>query len=480
MRSNANPFVEEDAVAQDGERRVWPTIWGLQPTDVHERFWAARGIQVVRLGSSLASVGGAELYLLVDSGSLVIFRVVPLLDQLNWVRPRIVYIRLDRAREEGYREEVRTDAEQRFLHFQRIYYQGDSRKVRVALTPDAKLARIWQGLQSPREGWFRLREEIKPRDRSIVSVRGQVFDGSVDREVMQFIFDIITRWHRPDSTVLNVKEVSRGVWAHGTARVEAGAKFIGPAWIGAARHLTKEAVVVGPAALWDDPGSRPATARVDWQEIEPKTSVVKRSVEKKPMGRTGKRAFDIVFSLFALACTLPFFPLVMLFIWLEDGRPFFFAHLRESLGGREFWCLKFRSMRRDAEKVKAELMDKNQVDGPQFFIENDPRLTRVGSFMRKTKIDELPQFFNVLKGQMSVVGPRPSPFAENQFCPVWREARLSVRPGITGLWQVRRTRRRGCDFQEWIKYDIEYVEKANWRLDSWILWKTIGTIFRGR
>ena len=130
--------------------------------------------------------------------------------------------------------------------------------------------------------------------------------------------------------------------------------------------------------------------------------------------------------------------------------------------------------------MKAELLDKNQVDGPQFFIEKDPRLTRVGRFLRKMKIDELPQFFNVLKGQMSVVGPRPSPFQENQFCPAWREARLSVRPGITGLWQVRRTRRQGCDFQEWIKYDIEYVEKGNWRLELWILWRTLGVIFRGQ
>jgi lipopolysaccharide/colanic/teichoic acid biosynthesis glycosyltransferase len=136
-------------------------------------------------------------------------------------------------------------------------------------------------------------------------------------------------------------------------------------------------------------------------------------------------------------------------------------------------------MRKDAEKIKEKLAKQNQADGPQFFMENDPRLTRIGAFIRKTNLDELPQFFNVLAGHMSVVGPRPSPRRENQFCPAWREARLSVRPGITGLWQVNRTRIRGADFQEWIKYDIEYVENQGWLLDLRIIWKTILVFLRG-
>ncbi len=126
--------------------------------------------------------------------------------------------------------------------------------------------------------------------------------------------------------------------------------------------------------------------------------------------------------------------------------------------------------------MKAQLKMKNQADGPQFYMENDPRLTRVGRYLRKYNLDELPQFWNVLVGDMSVVGPRPSPFHENQFCPAWREARLSVRPGITGLWQINRTRRAGSDFQEWIKYDLEYVENRSWWLDLKIIWKTIATI----
>jgi lipopolysaccharide/colanic/teichoic acid biosynthesis glycosyltransferase len=133
-------------------------------------------------------------------------------------------------------------------------------------------------------------------------------------------------------------------------------------------------------------------------------------------------------------------------------------------------------MRKDAEKLKAILKKKNQADGPQFFIENDPRLTRVGRFLRKYNLDELPQFWNVLSGDMSVVGPRPSPHKENQFCPPWREARLSVRPGITGLWQIMRTRRSGSDFQEWIKYDLEYVERRSTWLDLHIITKTVAIL----
>ena len=134
---------------------------------------------------------------------------------------------------------------------------------------------------------------------------------------------------------------------------------------------------------------------------------------------------------------------------------------------------------RDAEQMVGDLSEENLADGPQVYIKNDPRITPLGSFLRKYHLDELPQFWNVLKGDMSLVGPRPSPDNENQFCPAWREARLSVRPGITGLWQVERTRAPGRDFQEWIKYDIEYVNRASMILDLVICAKTITRTLRG-
>ena len=129
--------------------------------------------------------------------------------------------------------------------------------------------------------------------------------------------------------------------------------------------------------------------------------------------------------------------------------------------------------------MKHQLVHHNQADGPQFFMAKDTRVTRVGRFLRKTRLDEWPQFFNVLVGHMSVVGPRPSPFKENQFLSAVARARLSVRPGITGLWQVKRTRQAGQDFQEWIRYDIEYVENASFWLDMVIILRTVGRSWRG-
>jgi lipopolysaccharide/colanic/teichoic acid biosynthesis glycosyltransferase len=119
------------------------------------------------------------------------------------------------------------------------------------------------------------------------------------------------------------------------------------------------------------------------------------------------------------------------------------------------------------------------VDGPQFKIDSDPRITRVGQILRKTNIDELPQLFNVLAGKMSLIGPRPSPFRENQICIPWRQARLSVRPGITGLWQICRSNRALGDFHQWIYYDMLYVRHMSPALDLKILAATLIT-FGGR
>ncbi|MFM7134478.1 MAG: sugar transferase, partial [Planctomycetota bacterium] len=158
--------------------------------------------------------------------------------------------------------------------------------------------------------------------------------------------------------------------------------------------------------------------------------------------------------------------------------PIFFGHVRQKQGGATFRCWKLRTMRRDAEARLAEYQRQNLCDGPQVLIRDDPRITRIGKLLRKFQLDEFPQFWNVILGDMSIVGPRPSPEKENQFCPAWREIRLSVRPGVTGLWQVMRTRAPGRDFQEWIKYDIEYVERMSPWLDAWIVWQTVVNILR--
>lgn len=453
-----------------------PTIWGLKPTELHDRFWAARGVQVVRQGERSQIVPHAELFLLSDPRTLVVFKLAKLVDRLSWLSPDLMLIRLHETRDHGYREMVLTDHEDRFVRFRRIYGASDSRMTRVALTPDRRIAEVWQGAAGSRVGWRQLRRRIPRPRRMIVSEPGNVYDRRSDDDVMQCLHDLIQVWRSPDATIHRARPSGQGVWTDRETRLDPAVRFIGPAWVGAGRSDLPATSVVGPAVLWDAPEQRPAVEDVEWQELEP-SPVFERPVEvrrRSSFYRITKRAFDIVFSFLVLLACLPLLPVVALAIMIEDGWPVLFTHRRETTGGREFPCIKFRSMRKDADRITEQLINQNRADGPQFFIEpeEDPRLTRVGAFLRKANIDELPQFVNVLLGQMSVVGPRPSPRAENQCCPPWREARLSVRPGITGLWQVMRTRQQGLDFQEWIKYDIEYVEKAGWLMDLHILWKT--------
>ena len=466
-------LLEADAPAAPPSR----TIWGLDPQQLHTRYWAAHGVQVVRLGEPSEIVKHAELFLLTDSGSLTLFSLAPLMNTLNWIKPQVLFVRLHDGHDRGYRENVVTDESERFIRFQRIY-DASTHLARVALTPDREIAQLWQSAPDPLTGWRRLRRFIRRHDRATKSVEGAVYDANADREIACFLHDLLQLWKHPDSTVVRARRFTGEVWCDERSIIDARAKFIGPVWVGAGRTVQNGATVIGPAVIWDDPKRRPTTEDIQWLNIEPSDP------PEDPIPRAGtildrlsKRAFDFVFALFAIVLTLPLYPFVMLAIWLEDGRPFLFTHRRETLGGREFPCLKFRSMRKDAELMKAQLKARNQADGPQFYIENDPRLTRVGRFLRRYNLDELPQFFNVLAGHMSVVGPRPSPHAENQFCPPWREARLSVRPGVTGLWQIKRTRRSGSDFQEWIKYDIEYVEKRSFWMDLGIIFRTLSIVF---
>jgi len=194
--------------------------------------------------------------------------------------------------------------------------------------------------------------------------------------------------------------------------------------------------------------------------------------------RCFKRIVDIVAAIIVLIFFAPFLPIIALAIKLSSRGPVFFKDTRQGIYGKKFNCLKFRTMLVGADKIQEKLRALNQADGPQFMIEDDPRVNATGRFLRETYIDEIPQFFNVLMGQMSVVGPRPSPESENMLCPSWRDARLSIRPGITGLWQVCRTRQPMRDFQEWIHYDIKYIRNLTLKLDLWVCWQTIKKIVK--
>ena len=208
-------------------------------------------------------------------------------------------------------------------------------------------------------------------------------------------------------------------------------------------------------------------------------------VDDKPAGGLmylfTKRLIDIVASGLGLLILAPLLLTIAVLIKATSHGPALFGHKRQGLAGREFRCWKFRSMLVGAEAMQAELRHKNEVDGPQFKIADDPRITRIGDWLRRCNLDELPQLFNVLVGEMSLVGPRPSPDDENQLCPAWRRTRLSVKPGITGLWQVLRLRApHASDFQEWIYYDVEYTRHRTLLLDLQLVLYTPLAIFKPR
>ena len=183
-----------------------------------------------------------------------------------------------------------------------------------------------------------------------------------------------------------------------------------------------------------------------------------------------KRLFDIAICAVALPLVLPLIAVCAALVLVCDGRPVLYAQLRTGRGGRRFRMYKFRTMVRDAEERKRELMALNQLSGPDFKIENDPRITPLGGFLRKASLDELPQLWNVLRGDMSIVGPRPTSFAASTYS-LWHTERLEVTPGITGLWQV--SGRSEIDFDDRVRLDIEYIENRSFLYDLSILGRTI-------
>jgi exopolysaccharide biosynthesis polyprenyl glycosylphosphotransferase len=194
--------------------------------------------------------------------------------------------------------------------------------------------------------------------------------------------------------------------------------------------------------------------------------------------RATKRAVDIVIATLALFFLLPVFGLIALAIKVDSAGPAFFLQKRVGQGGRLFPCLKFRSMYVDAERRRRELLDANEADGPLFKIRDDPRRTRVGRLLRRLSIDELPQLVNVLRGEMSLIGPRPPLPAEVEEYQDWHMQRLAVRPGITGLWQI--AGRSELPFDEMVLMDVYYIENWSLGMDFNILMRTVPAVLTGR
>jgi lipopolysaccharide/colanic/teichoic acid biosynthesis glycosyltransferase len=190
-----------------------------------------------------------------------------------------------------------------------------------------------------------------------------------------------------------------------------------------------------------------------------------------------KRAMDIAGSAAALIVLSPIMALVALAIIATDGRPVLFRQPRAGIDGRPFSIAKFRTMRRGADAERDALREQNEVQGgASFKLTDDPRVTRLGRILRRTSIDEFPQFWNVLLGDMSLVGPRPHPFDDVAGYADWHHRRLEMKPGITGLWQI--SARSDPDFDQWVKLDLEYIDGWSLALDVRIMLKTVPALLR--
>lgn len=216
------------------------------------------------------------------------------------------------------------------------------------------------------------------------------------------------------------------------------------------------------------------------QQLEKDSVVTQMKVAQKCNKNIGyfiiKRIIDIIGALTGIILTSPVLIIVAIWIKIDSKGPVFFAQSRVGRDGALFMIYKFRSMCTDAEVLLGKLKKENEMSsGPMFKMKDDPRITKIGKFIRKTSIDELPQLINILKGDMSLVGPRPSlPKEVVQFTP-FQKRRLVAKPGLTCYWQVNG--RSDVSFEQWMEMDVEYIEERNTWIDITLIFKTVGVLF---
>lgn len=213
-------------------------------------------------------------------------------------------------------------------------------------------------------------------------------------------------------------------------------------------------------------------------KLENEMSYAQIAASKSLWYRFWKRFFDIVFSCIALAVLAVVFLVVAVFIAAEDGFPVFFVQERSGLNGKVFRMYKFRSMCRNAAEMHKYLLKDNDLDGPAFKMKDDPRITRTGRFIRKKSIDELPQLLNIIKGEMSIVGPRPLVTYETEGCTEYQKQRLLVKPGLTCYWQC--SGRSDVKFEEWMEMDLQYIKDASLKTDFKIILMTVKSVLTGK
>ncbi len=214
------------------------------------------------------------------------------------------------------------------------------------------------------------------------------------------------------------------------------------------------------------------------EDITSQDDLVQFPVRDSLIYRFSKRALDILFSLTGILMFLPLMIPLAILVRLESPGSIVFRQIRVGKNRRHFVCYKFRSMVNEAEDLKDGLASENEASGAMFKIQNDPRITQLGSFMRRSSLDELPQLFNVLKGDMSIVGPRPQIPSEVEQYEPWHYRRLEVQPGITCLWQI--SGRSSIGFNEWMRLDSEYVQHRGFFYDLKIILLTLPAIIARR
>ncbi|WP_028580024.1 sugar transferase [Desulfogranum japonicum] len=223
---------------------------------------------------------------------------------------------------------------------------------------------------------------------------------------------------------------------------------------------------------------RPETASIFFENFVGIPTLALSSTPKKDLELLFKSFFDYFAALISIVALSPVFLLIALLVKFTSPGPVLFSQVRSGLNGRKFRVYKFRTMVENAEALKASLNDQNEMDGPVFKIAKDPRITPVGSFLRKTSLDELPQLFNILKGEMSLVGPRPPIPAEvEEYLPCQRR-RLSMKPGLTCIWQVS-GKRNDISFDDWMKMDLRYIDNWCLLLDIKLLFRTVAVVLAG-
>lgn len=470
--SKQRPPVVRRAVMSDPFPAATPTarprLWGYLPEEIHDAWWGLQGVSVVRRGDKRLREG--PIYLLTHSNQWTIFDAVKPLaiatSKRNRGRGQLgVAVRIHPGHSgEASAEALVMEAETAVPRLRRLYANGDDLPV-VIFTQNRGIAEAWDESDDAPSMPDRLPAAecgVVGSCREIRSVR--------DAELA--LCELVRLWDGREVLFPTLRQLRRHAWACQSSAVALTVTIYGDVLIGSNRSVAHP-TMVGPAVLWDDPDVPARTAPAVSEHVVALSLPATRPLRARRPYDYVKRTFDIAAAAVGLAVFSPLMLAIAAGVRLEDCGPVLFRQKREGFGGREFACLKFRSMCVDADARVAQIKHLNLSDGPHLHLRTDPRVTRIGRFLRQSKLDELPQFINVLRGEMSLIGPRPSPRGENQFCPAWRDARLSIRPGITGLWQVMHRREEGSDFQQWIRWDMEYVRRYGPWVDAFVFFKTI-------